>query len=119
MRNQLDATTQELTQAQATIARYERQQEEWKTHQISFQQQTQGLDRADAAVQMRDKTIADLSSRFEQTLQVLQKEREQQRQRRQIIFPTTTTQESSVESRREAELMLRIQELERRLNETS
>jgi hypothetical protein len=51
--------------------------------------ENRGLDRADDAIQSRDRMITDLSSKLEQSLDLLELEREQQRQRRQIIFPAS------------------------------
>jgi hypothetical protein len=82
--------SEELTRLRAQVQFQENQTIEYaETKRKLREYEERGLDRADAAIQSRDLIISDLSSKLEQSLDLLEMEREQQRQRRQIIFPAS------------------------------
>ena len=75
LRLERDQLSLELEAALATISQFEHQEEERKkaTENLEYHE-TEGLSAVDEAVQMRDSIIADLSSKLEKTLDVLQRE---------------------------------------------
>jgi hypothetical protein len=91
--------SQELTRLRAQVQSQENQRAEYAETKKKLREfEIRGLDRADDEIQSRDRTIADLSSKLEQTLDLLELERAQQRQRRQIIFPTVRPPTTSFSS---------------------
>jgi hypothetical protein len=78
----------ELFRLRAQVQSQENQRAEYaETKKKLREYETRGLDRADDAIQSRDRTISELSFKFEQSLDLLELERAQPQQRRQIIFP--------------------------------
>lgn len=82
-----DTLSQELLLLRAQAREREKERAEYlQVKQRLAEYEKQGLHHANEAIQSRDLVIANLSSKLEQTLDLLEIERAQ-RQRRQIIFP--------------------------------
>ena len=104
LRQELSHTTDErdaliaiVEESRAKASIFEREQQEHSLlKKILIQYETEGLVKANEAVQQRNKVISDLSTRLERTMETLQVERQQQRQRRQIIFPSRNSISSTV-----------------------
>ena len=92
VRSERDQLATEVEILRGRVACLERREKEHSCLETLLPRyQHQRLDSADAAIQMRDAVIADLTGRLERALDLLVLEREQQRQRRQIIFPSRGT----------------------------
>jgi hypothetical protein len=88
--------SEELTRLRAQVQFQEKQSAEYAATKKKLREyEDRGLDRAEDAIQSRDRIISDLSSKLEQSLDLLEMEREQQRQRRQIIFPASRPLQAS------------------------
>ena len=87
-RDERDALVAQVEESRAEATIFEREQQEHRLlKKILIQYETEGLLKANEAVQQRNKVISDLSTRLERTMDTLNVERQQQRLRRQIIFP--------------------------------
>jgi chromosome segregation ATPase len=99
VRMERDSMSEELTRLRAQVQFQENQRVEFaETKKKLLEYEDRGLDRAEDAIQSRDRIISDLSSKLEQSLDLLEMEREQQRQRRQIIFPASRSLQASCSS---------------------
>lgn len=99
VRTERDSMSEELTRLRAQVQFQEKQIAEYaETKKKLREYEDRGLDRAEDAIQSRDQIISDLSSKLEQSLDLLVMEREQQRQRRQIIFPASRSLQASCSS---------------------
>jgi hypothetical protein len=91
--------SEELTRLRAQVQSQENQQAEYsETKKKLREYESIGLDRAEDAIQSRDLIISNLSFKLEQSLDLLELEREKQRQRRQIIFPSVKPPPTSCSS---------------------
>jgi septation ring formation regulator EzrA len=83
-----DAMAEEISRLRAEVQCQEKERAEYaETKKKLIEYEIRGLDRTDDAIQSRDRIISDLSSKLEESLDLLEVERAQQRHRRHIIFP--------------------------------
>lgn len=95
VKTERDTMAEELSLLRAQVRGQQTQRAEYAEMKKKLTEyENRGLDRADDAIRSRDRMISDLSSKLEQSLDLMELEREQQRQRRQIIFPAVRSSSS-------------------------
>jgi septation ring formation regulator EzrA len=88
VKTERDAMAEEISRLRAQMQFQEKERAEYaETKKKLIEYESRGLDRANDAIQSRDRIISDLSSKLEQSLDLLEVERAHQRHRRQVIFP--------------------------------